>query len=130
MRVVSQYVANKNNVGPKAKIDIEKILKQNYNAQIYTNKVNDFKPNFFSKIKKLFFSRNALKTNDFVIIQIPFSNKTEVLKCLIITCPLYPFRLGKNPNRIRNMTDEQRQAASERMRKAWEKRRKNKEEKE
>lgn len=58
------------------------------------------------------------------------NNKTEVLKCLITTCPLYPFRLGKNPNRIRNMTDEQRQAASERMKKAWEKRRKNKEEKE
>lgn len=80
MRVVSQYVANKNNAGPKAKIDIEKILKQYYNAKIYTNKVNDFKPNFFSKIKKFFFSRNALKTNDFVVIQIPFSNKTEVLK--------------------------------------------------
>ena len=34
MRVVSQYVANKNNAGPKAKIDIEKILKQYYNAKI------------------------------------------------------------------------------------------------
>ena len=55
-------------------------------------------------------------------------NKSVIPVCGILNCPLYPFRLGKNPNRIRNMTDEQRQAASERMRKAWEKRRKNKEE--
>ena len=55
-------------------------------------------------------------------------NKSVIPVCGIPNCPLYPFRLGKNPNRIRNMTDEQRQAASERRRKAWEKRRKNKEE--
>lgn len=55
-------------------------------------------------------------------------NKSVISVCGISNCPLYPFRLGKNPNRTRNMTDEQRQAASERMRKAWEKRRKNKEE--
>lgn len=55
-------------------------------------------------------------------------NKSVIPVCGISNCPLYPFRLGKNPNRTRNMTDEQRQAASERMKKAWEKRRKNKEE--
>ena len=55
-------------------------------------------------------------------------NKSVIPVCGISNCPLYPFRLGKNPNRTRNMTDEQRQAASERMRKAWENRRKNKEE--
>ena len=54
-------------------------------------------------------------------------NKTEVLKCPITTCPLHSFRLGKNPNRTRVMTEEQRKAASERMKKAWEKRKKEKE---
>ena len=80
MRVVSQYIASKNNAGPKAKIDIEKILKKYYNAKIYTNKVNDFKTNVFSKIRKLMFCQKALKTDELVVIQIPFSNKIDVLK--------------------------------------------------
>ena len=43
---------------------------------------------------------------------------SEVKLCPAVDCPLYPFRLGKNPNRSRNMTDEQRQAAKERLAKA------------
>lgn len=38
----------------------------------------------------------------------------EVKLCPITECSLYPYRMGKNPNRTSNMTDEQRQAASER----------------
>jgi len=26
-------------------------------------------------------------------------NKSEVRNCIIVECPLYPFRMGKNPNR-------------------------------
>ena len=44
--------------------------------------------------------------------------REEVKLCPAVDCPLYPFRLGKNPNRSRNMTDEQRQAAKERLAKA------------
>ena len=44
---------------------------------------------------------------------------SEVKLCLCINCPLYDFRLGKNPNRKpRNLSDEQREALRERARKA------------
>lgn len=42
----------------------------------------------------------------------------EVKNCTIIRCPLHPFRLGRNPYRTRTMTDEQKQAAAERMKSA------------
>ena len=44
----------------------------------------------------------------------------EVKKCTDLNCPLYPFRLGKNPYAKRNYTLEQRKAMSERMKKARE----------
>lgn len=45
--------------------------------------------------------------------------KTEVKLCTSTSCPLYEFRLGKNPNRkSRELTDEQKQQAAERMRMA------------
>ena len=40
---------------------------------------------------------------------------SEVKKCGIIRCPLHPFRLCSNPFRTRSMTDEQKQAAAERL---------------
>lgn len=47
--------------------------------------------------------------------------REEVKMCPATTCPLYPFRLGKNPNRkVRILTDEQRKAAAERLAKARE----------
>lgn len=47
----------------------------------------------------------------------------EVKMCTVERCPLYPFRLGKNPYRKtvhRELTEEQRAAAAERLRKARE----------
>lgn len=41
----------------------------------------------------------------------------EVKRCMISQCALYPFRFGKNPYRKRELTDEQRAALSERLRK-------------
>lgn len=42
--------------------------------------------------------------------------KAEVKTCPANTCPLYAFRMGKNPYRKkRELTDDQRKAASERM---------------
>ena len=49
--------------------------------------------------------------------------REEVKLCPVKDCPLWQFRLGKNPNRSRNMTDEQKRAASERLAKARAKRR-------
>jgi hypothetical protein len=39
----------------------------------------------------------------------------EVKECRSFTCPLHPFRFGKNPFIKREMTDEQREAAKERL---------------
>lgn len=44
----------------------------------------------------------------------------EVPYCNVKRCPLYPFRLGKNPYNTRHFTEEQKQAAAERMKKARE----------
>jgi hypothetical protein len=42
-------------------------------------------------------------------------NRAEVARCTVTKCPLFPFRLGKNPNkRPRIMTDEQRELLSQR----------------
>lgn len=51
---------------------------------------------------------------------------TYVKDCTSKTCPLYEFRFGKNPYNTRQLTDEQRQAASERMKKVAEARKANK----
>lgn len=43
---------------------------------------------------------------------------TEIKNCGIVRCPLHPYRLGRNPFRTRSMTDEQKQAAAERLKSA------------
>lgn len=52
----------------------------------------------------------------------------EVKLCPIENCPLYPFRLGKNPFYKRKMTEEQRLAAAERLKKYREQKGENEEE--
>lgn len=42
----------------------------------------------------------------------------EVKNCAIDNCVLYPFRMGNNPFRKREMTEEQKQAAAERLKSA------------
>ncbi len=45
--------------------------------------------------------------------------RTEVLACATVTCALWPHRMGTNPFRApREMSDEQRQAAAERLSRA------------
>ena len=44
----------------------------------------------------------------------------EVKECTSKNCPLKPFRFGKNPYAKRQLSEEQRMAASERMKKARE----------
>lgn len=46
----------------------------------------------------------------------------EVRVCELTHCPLYKFRLGKNPNIKREMSAEQRQAAADRLAKVRESR--------
>ena len=46
-------------------------------------------------------------------------SRYEVENCVTPDCPLYPYRLGKNPNRKgKQLTDEQKEACAERLRKA------------
>ena len=45
-------------------------------------------------------------------------DRSEVKECPSKDCPLWQFRLGKNPNRAKSMSEEQRKAASERLAKA------------
>lgn len=47
-------------------------------------------------------------------------NREEVANCLSPKCPLFEFRFGKNPYNKKTLTEEQRQAASERMKRARE----------
>ena len=81
MKVISQYIADVNNAGPKAKIDIERILKEVYNAEICTNKVKEFEEKEIQyKLKKILFFRKNLRTKESCVIQIPFTNRKNVLK--------------------------------------------------
>jgi len=48
------------------------------------------------------------------------STAHEVKLCPCTDCALWPFRLGKNPNIKRVMSEEQKQASRERMAKMWE----------
>lgn len=49
----------------------------------------------------------------------------EVKLCPATSCPLHEFRLGHNPYNKRTLTDEQRQAAAERLKKARKEKNKN-----
>lgn len=44
-------------------------------------------------------------------------SNAEIRECGIRTCPLWPFRLGKNPGVARNMSDEAKKAAADRLKK-------------
>ena len=55
--------------------------------------------------------------------------KEEIKLCPIVDCPLYEFRLGKNPNyKKKELTEEQKQMYAERAKKMQEARKKKKEE--
>ena len=44
--------------------------------------------------------------------------EAEVRKCILITCPNWPYRMGANPFRTRELTDEQRAEVGERLKAA------------
>jgi hypothetical protein len=48
-------------------------------------------------------------------------DSSEVRLCPCTDCPLWPFRFGKNPYIKREMSEEQREAASKRLKSAREK---------
>lgn len=83
--VLSQYIKDNINAGPKAKIDVEKILKEEYNFDIKNIPVTeDILNNKFKRIilnlKKLFYTRNNCKHADIVVIQHPYSSQKIIYK--------------------------------------------------
>ena len=66
---------------------------------------------------------NPLKAIRQNCIECSGGSKSEADRCHISSCPLHPFRHGKNPYRtVRVMTDEQKLAATLRLQLAREKR--------
>ena len=63
-------------------------------------------------------STSPLKRIRQYCLQCSGDSQGEVKNCPIKTCPLYDLRLGRNPFRTRSMTDEQKQAAAERLKSA------------
>lgn len=85
MIVISKYACNQLNAGPKAKVDVEKILKEKFGATIktfkYTEKEQDNKIKKLSlKIKKTLFALKNLKKDELTVIQVPFSNELFITK--------------------------------------------------
>lgn len=79
MRIVSQYIVSSLNAGPKAKVDVERIMQHNFNAKIMTNGLSDDKKSLLLKIKKLFFYLKSLYTKDLVVVQFPFTDYIKIL---------------------------------------------------
>ncbi|MBQ9659592.1 MAG: hypothetical protein IJV31_12735 [Clostridia bacterium] len=80
MLIISQYLVSELSAGPKAKKDIEKILKEEYNSKIYTLKLNgkedkNFANKLMYKIRKAIFSLVHFKGKELIIVQFPFNNK-------------------------------------------------------
>lgn len=81
MRSIAQYASDHLNAGPKAKVDVENILKEKYDCKILTfnSPGAAFYSNFFKKrieqIKKFVFCLLHIKGKELTIIQAPFVNK-------------------------------------------------------
>lgn len=85
MIVISKYICNALNAGPKAKVDVEKIMKEEFDATIktfaYTEKQEETKlKSMLLKAKKLIFSMNNIKKQELTMIQVPFSNELYLTK--------------------------------------------------
>lgn len=75
--ILSMYDKTLLNAGPKAKIDVEKILKENYD--FYIKNYKEYESNvikrMFLKMEKILFANIKCRKSDIVVVQTPFSNK-------------------------------------------------------
>lgn len=60
-------------------------------------------------------NRNVLRAIKLKCLDCSTYNINEIKECPVKNCPLYPFRLGKNPFRKRELSEEERNKLSERM---------------
>lgn len=79
MKVISQYISTKFNAGPKAKLDVERILKEHYRAEICTFHLNPNKNKLVEKVRKTLFTIKNIKGDDLTIVQMPYTNKQKFL---------------------------------------------------
>lgn len=85
MIVISKYICNALNAGPKAKVDVEKIMKKEFDATIktfaYTEKQEETKmKSILLKVRKLIFTFKNIKKQELTMIQVPFSNELYLTK--------------------------------------------------
>lgn len=82
MKVISQYEVNKLNAGPKAKVDVERILNKKYNASVRSlrikNNIHKKVNLLFFRIKKLLFVIRNKYINDVTIYQLPFNKSCKL----------------------------------------------------
>lgn len=82
MKLVTQYIPTKRDAGPKAKVDIENILKREYSANIQTLKLSgdivNKKQLYTFRLKKAFFLLKNIFKTDILIIQAPFSKNAKI----------------------------------------------------
>ena len=79
MRVISQYNKDEYSAGPKAKVDVEQILRDEYGAKCLSLLLPKNPRTILFKLKKMWFLKKALKTDDLVIIQAPLTKKIGLL---------------------------------------------------
>ena len=84
MKCISRYAKNQLNAGPKAKVDVEQILKEKFNSKIYTfklsgkeNEMNSIQE-FIHKIRKAIFSICHVNGDELTVIQFPYINETKI----------------------------------------------------
>ena len=81
MKVFSQYEVNELHAGPKAKVDVERILKEKYNASIQSLKIknNIYKkiPLLCFRVKKILFLLRNRYGNDIAVFQLPFNKSRK-----------------------------------------------------
>lgn len=84
MKIISKYRVDNLDAGPKAKVDIENILKNEYNCEICALKLGPketedrFVRKMCRKIQKVFFELKNFKKNDIIIVQSPFTSRNFV----------------------------------------------------
>jgi len=65
-----------------------------------------------------FFQQSLLKVIREKCLDCCGGSASEVRKCVCVSCPLWPYRMNKNPFRRRDMAPAQKRQAVERMREA------------
>lgn len=99
MKVVSRYIAKGNDAGPKAKVDIENILKKEYNANIKTYRMKSVNNSIFEKIKKTLYFLFTCSSKDILVCQHPLINLPWIYRAKYKICIIHDlgyFRTYKN----------------------------------